>query len=117
MSKGDVDGGDLAGALAFPKAVFVFGVLGLVARRVDVDSGFGVLDLLAAHQMVLVEVLTNVNQIVGLIQAIDVDDLHSQLLDNIVLWLSVESNTLAHWQIVADTALELVINHKVDEEV
>lgn len=89
----------------------------LIAARVYVNPGLGVLDLLPAHQVVLVKVLANVDQVIGLIETVDVDDLHAQLPHDVILWLRVECYALAHRQIVGDAALELIVYHEVYEQV
>jgi hypothetical protein len=67
--------------------------------------------------MILIKILPNIYEIIGLIQAIDVDHLHSQLLHDVVLGLGVQSHSLANGQVVGDAALELVIHHEVDVEI
>lgn len=67
--------------------------------------------------MTLIHVLANVYQIAGLIETVNIDDLHSHLLNSIGLWLCVECNSLANWKIRTNRALKLILNHEVYVEI
>lgn len=89
----------------------------LVATRIYLYACLRALYVFATHQMRLIHILANVNQIVSLIQTVNVDNLDAHLLNCVGLRFCVEGHALANRQVRTDGALELVLNHKVDVEV
>jgi len=88
-----------------------------VAARVDVNSCFGFLNVLPAHQVILVKILSYIDQIVSLVQTIDINDLYAQLFRDFISRFSIESNTLTDWKIRADWAFKLVFNNEINVKI
>ena len=114
LREGNLNGSYLAAAFALASAPPDPASLArLVAAGVDLDPCLRLLDVSAAHEVALIHVLAHVDQVVGLIQTVDVDNLHAELLDDVGPWLGVEGDSLADGEVRADGAFETVLNHEV----
>ena len=115
LSKWNLNRCNLSTSFSF--ALIFLTLIWFVWWWVNVNSCLRFLNVFPAHQVILIKVLTNIYQVVRLVEAVDVDHLHTQFLGNLILWLRVQRDTLAYWKVWADRAFEFVINLEVNEEI